>query len=227
MAFAAIPAALCGQSWNGQERSPDFGPQLSGEVFNFQLIARGSQYHYADWLRGDVLLYSGQVSTNHQLRYNGYRDAVVWLHPESMQEIRLDIRLVQGFTLYGPRQDTMVYERIRTSDGHFFAERLHKGKHNLFVYRKVEQTGEVIERAGNALHARAILEARPAYYLIDRQGNDHRLRRINRRSLLGAFPEQRRELRQLLRSHRASIGNEAQLVRAVSLIDDWMKQQGL
>ncbi len=208
--------------------SPDgFEPRLSGEIVNLTLQSRGSQYHHPEWLYGDIILYSGETVKNKQLRYNGFRDALVWLHPDTQQHIMLDTDLISGFSLYEQTLDRkMVFDRItpgRQSQG-MFAERLFLNSIALYAHRNIEQTGEATQISGNALRPIAILEAKPVYYIRDHEGTYIELNRLNRRSLLAAFPEQRREVRSLLRQHRIGVFNEAELIQAIYVIEQFLSE---
>jgi hypothetical protein len=218
----ALP--LAGGAAAGPDRS-DFDPRLSGAVVNFAVRSTGSQYHHEEWLRGDVLLYSGEVVPNQELRYNGYRDALVWLHPETRRTIWVDEELVREFSLYDSRADRhMVFERFapgRQSRA-IYAERLFMNHIGLYVHRRVEQTGETTELRDNALRPVLTLEPRPVYYIV-REGEAVVLARLNRRFLLNLFPDHRREVRSILRQNRLNVRNEYELVRAVVLIDAFLK----
>ncbi len=213
---------------NTSEQSIDgFEPRLSGEVVSLSLQSRGSQFHHPDWLYGDILLYSGELVENKQLRYNGFRDALVWLHPKTGQFIMLDTDLISGFILHDQQiQHRMVFDRItpRGDNQGVFAERLFQGNIVLYAHRKIEQTGEERRVSGGAMRPIAVLEARHVYFVRSESGSYRELNRLNRRSLLAAFPEQRREIRALLRQNRIGVFNEAQLIQAVHVIDEFLQE---
>ena len=210
----------------GSDAPDGFKPRLSGEIVNLTLQSRGSQFHNPEWLYGDIELYSGETVKNKQLRYNGFRDALIWLHADTQQSILLDTDLIKGFILHNPAQNrTMTFERLipRAGSEGMFAERLYSGMISLYAHRKIEQTGEATQLQGNALRPIAVLEPKPAYYIIDHNQQVIELNRLNRRSLLAAFPEHRREIRALLRQNRIGVFNEAELVQAAFHIDQYLQ----
>ncbi len=198
-----------------------FSSRLSGEIVNLSIPARGSQYTHQDWKYGEVILYSGEIVSEVSLRYNGYRNILVWRHPETLNHIRLDDKLIKGFSLHR-ETGTLNFQRLQVPPGrqNIFAECLFDGEIKLFAWRNIEQTGDYLESTGARMVSIPILEPRPQYYLKDTKGNTTRIRRLNQRALTEAFPEEQQEkVRALAERHNLRIHDEATMIRAVKTIN--------
>ncbi len=222
IALTITSSAYSGQpETDGGRENPIFSSRLSGEIVNLSMPARGSQYAYQDWKYGEVMLYSGELVSDVSLRYNGFRNILVWRDPETFNHIRLDDKLIKGFSL--PLETgTIHFERLRVSPGNqsIFAECLVDDEIKLFAWRNIEKTGEHIESTGTGMVSIPVLEPRPQYYLQDSHGNTTRIRRLNQRSLMGAFPEEQQErVRDIAAQHNLRINDEATMIRAVSKIN--------
>jgi len=213
------------ESDRGRE-SEIFSSRLSGEIVSLSMRARGSQYTHQDWKYGEVVLYSGELVSDVSLRYNGYRNMLVWRDPKTLNHIRLDNQLIEGFSLQLDT-GTINFRRLQVSPGDqsIFAECLFEDEIKLFAWRNIEQTGDYIESTGARMVSIPILEPRPRYYLKDSRGNITRIRRLNQRSLTEAFPEEQREkVRELADQHNLRINDEATMIRAVRKINDGLSE---
>jgi hypothetical protein len=199
---------------------------LSGEVFQSGQASVGSQYFYEEWLEGDVLLKSGQLVERKMLRYNGLLDELIWMPAPTRSQVRVDKNMIAQFSFVLPgRSDKVVFEnitirpRFQSSEINILAQALHKGKFSLYVHRKVKQKDELARRTERGVYFIPILEHDPVYYVVFSDNLAVPLRKLNNRSLLRVFPEQRREIRQLLRQEELRIRTEQDMVLAVIAIN--------
>ncbi len=204
-----------------------FSPRLSGEVVNYNVPTKGSQYLYQDWLPARVLLQSGESVEVASLRYNGYHNTVVWRHPKTHSHIRLDDQLIKEFSLDHPAKTArFVRFQVPGSIETILAESLFDEDVRLLARRNIEQTDRVIESYEGTMVSVPVLEPRPEYYVINAEGEVTRISRLNRRNLQNAFPGNERNIRQLLRQHSLRIQNETELLEAVHLINEVLTKEG-
>ncbi len=204
-----------------------FSPRLSGEVVNYNVPTKGSQYLFQDWLPARVLFQSGESLEVASLRYNGYHNTVVWRHPKTHRHIRLDDLLIKEFSLNHPaRTARFVRFQAPGATETIFAECLFDENIRLLALRNIEQTDQVVESYVGTMVSVPVLEPRPEYYVVSAAGEVTRISRLNRRNLERAFPGNERDIRRLLRLHNLRIRNEAELLEAVTLIDDMLGQEG-
>ncbi len=202
--------------------------RLSGKVYDFALDAEGDYYLAESWATGDVMLLSGEKVTGERLKYNAYLDELIWLSPGNHQSVQIDKRLVSQFSVTLPGEgQPRVFHRLFFHDDREqphaegqYAELLYDGDVSLFAHRRVVQSGERVETVGGSLRAIPQLNADPVYYIMMPDERIKELSRFSRRALQGIFPDKQREVRALLRREQPMIRSEADLIRAVFLIEE-------
>ena len=202
-----------------------FEPRLSGEVYSPPDRFANSQNYFANWLRGDIMLISGETVRGQQLQYNAYLDEIFWLHPMFNRQVRLDKQLISSFTaIIDESGKTATFKRIRTGNegagnSGFFARLLYEDSISLYSQRILRESSRTRSATvGGTIISRILLISDHKYFLMLEDDITIPVSR-NRRSLYNAFPEKRREIRTILRSNRNRIRNEAELIEAIALLN--------
>lgn len=223
----AVPGKYACASSGSDQLTLGYEARLAGKIYDFALDAEGDYYLAEGWAMGDVLLLSGDKVSGERVKYNAYLDELIWLSPRNQQAVQIDKRLVKEFSMILPGEDhPRVFRRLFLRDGQAlhedgqYAELLHDGDVSLFVYRRVLQSGERVKTVEGRLRAIPQLEADPVYYILMPDGQLKELSRLSRRSLQGMFPDHQQEIRSLLRSEQRMIRSEADLIRAMFLIEE-------
>jgi len=211
-----------GREWN----DPAFSPRLAGEVVNYNVPSRGSQYLFQDWLPGTVYLHSGAKVSVAGLRYNGHRNTIIWRHPKTHNHIRLDDKLIKEFEIIHPqRKARFIRFTAPGSRDPVWAECLYVDEISLLADRKISQTGSLVQQHEGSMVSLPVLEPRPRYYVVNAKGDTTRISRLNRRNLQNAFPGDERAVRELLRENSLRVQNETELVAAIRLINSMLTRE--
>ncbi len=225
--FMAMPENVACASPGSDQLTLTYEARLSGKVYDFALDAEGDYYLAESWATGDVILLSGEKVTGERFKYNAYLDELIWLSTRNHQSVQIDKRLVSQFSVTFPGEDQpRLFHRISIHDGREpyaegqYAELLYDGDVSLFAHRRVVQSGERVETVGGSLRAIPQLNADPVYYIMTPDEQIKELSRFSRRALRGIFPDKQQEVRSLLRREQPMIRSEADLIRAVSLIEE-------
>jgi hypothetical protein len=199
---------------------------LSGEVFQSGQASVGSQYFYEEWLEGDVLLKSGQLVERKMLRYNGLLDELIWMPAPTRPQVRVDKNMVAQFSIVLPGtskkvvfENVTIRPRFQSSEINIFAQALHRENLSLYAYRKVKQKDELTRRTERGVYIIPVLEPDPVYYIVFSDHQAVPLRKLNNRSLIRVFPDQRREIREILRDENLRIRTERDMILAVMAIN--------
>ncbi len=208
-----------------------YEPRLSGEVYTFLMRANGSYYLNENWVKGDVLLISGEKAHDKRLKYNTYLDELIWLSSKTYQPVKVDKNLVREFSVNLPgEQEPAIFHNItidvafRSEPLNIFAHSLYDGNISLVAHRRVIKTGERLTSEGGTLISVPRLEPDPVFYIVKPDNEAHEVSRFSRRALYRIFPEQRDEIRTALRRERIWIRSENDLIRAVAIIDEVVSQ---
>jgi hypothetical protein len=202
-------------------------PKLIGDLFQQQQIGVGSQYYIGDWLKGDVLLDNNYVVKNKNLRYNAFFDRLIWLTPESFQQVKLDPGLVQGFSLTTKLGSTISFKKIKikdevriTSDSVFiYAQVLLESNVSLFAHRKIEITGNEIAQGGT--HFLDVYTLKNIYYFKFSNGKTIGFKRFRKHDIIKMFPDKKEIIKGKLKEagqHR--FNTEADLVNVTRVLSD-------
>jgi hypothetical protein len=217
-----------------QELLPDEGP--AGEAY-FEQGLSGSLYipgrrlvgdpwfPSEKWTRGDVRLTSGTWVRGKMLRYNGYIDELFWLSEADYSQVKVDRGLIDEFILYAP-SGSLRFTRIMVHvppiiwNREVLGEILYEGNISLYCYRRVIETG-----LGDYLVENRVVGGRkiaPSHlYIMELPGGTQTtISRIRRSSILNLFPENRKEIRRLLRQNRLRPSNARELAEVMKLLDE-------
>ena len=199
---------------------------LSGEIFQANMPTRGSPFFNEAWYRGDVLRASGHWVSDQLLRYNGFLDELLWLPSMVRPQVMLDRGQVKGFIMFTPgRRDTLIFEKIivrprfSSQERSIYAQKLYRGKSAVMLHHQIQEDGEYHKRTGRGVFIMQVLKPAPVYYILLPDNQTLLLRKLNNRSFLRLFDEERRELRRSLRENRIRIRTNQDLVKAVRLMD--------
>ncbi len=209
-----------------------FEQGLSGRLTPLPRRPIGDQ-HYPDeeWHRGSVVLNNGTEVKNKLLRYNGYLDELFWLHEGDYQQVQVDKDMIKEFRIPGPEAGKLsVYRRININapvlagNADIFGELLHEGDISVYAWRRIIETTRDDQRIGEIIYGG--MRIKPAHIYIIRLPDDtvHTTRRISRRRILDMFPENRREIRRLLREHRMRPATGQDLVETALILEEYLRE---
>ncbi|MBW6478182.1 MAG: hypothetical protein K0B37_02070 [Bacteroidales bacterium] len=206
-------------------QAADHEPRVSGELIYHIESTVGNQYFLNNWVIGEIILASDEKIYCNNLNYNGYVDELIWVHPEFFQHIIIDRYNVKEFTLEDKNASYRftnlgLMEEEDLKDFNFYAQILYKGNFKLYAHRKVSRVGSdnIVQNKKNVRRTR--VNPTPVYYLQMPGSEMLSFRKLNRRELMLAFPDHRREIRQALRSNRIQLFDENTFVRAMPLLEN-------
>jgi hypothetical protein len=191
----------------------------------------GNQHYPSeDWIRGNVMLINDIVVKNKLLRYNGYLDDLFWLSEGDYQQVQLDKKLIREFELYLPGSKSPAkFRRIQVraplyiGKNEIFGELLHEGEQlSLYAHRRVIGTTRGDYVVGNKLYGGMLVKPSHLYLFVLRDGSTRIIRRLRRRSVLDLFPENRNEIRSIIRENKIWIRTGKDLTETAKLIDDYL-----
>jgi hypothetical protein len=208
-----------------------FEQGLSGMVNAPPRRPIGNQHYPSeDWIRGNVLLENDIVVKNKLLRYNGYLDDLFWLSEGDYQQVQLDKKLIREFELLLPGNlSPSQFRRIQVNaplyigKSEIFGELLHEGEHlSLYAYRRIIETTRGDYVVGNKLYGGMLVKPSHLYFFVLHDGSTQVIRRIRRRSILDLFPENRNEIRNIIRDNKIWIRTGKDLTETAKLIDAYL-----
>lgn len=215
-----------------EETSPiaDHEPRISGELIHHIESTVGSQNFLDSWVVGEITLASDEKIYCKGLNYNGYIDELMWVHPEYFRHVIIERHNVKEFTLKDKnisyRFINLDFKEEEVLKGfNFYAQILYDGNFKLYAHRKVSRIGSDQFSQGKRNYTRLRVKPTPIYYIQIPGREMVSFRKLNRRELLLAFPDHRREIRQALRNNRIQLYNESAFIRAMPLLENILSGQ--
>lgn len=210
-----------------------FSPKLTGEAYIQEMDLSGKPFFNDNWLKSDILLSTGEMVYGVKLKYNGYLDEVVWMNSSNLDIFKLDKSYIRDFWMRNDTSATAIHFRqINVNDSSaslqpdMFAQVAIEGKTSLFIQRKVSHMVDEIANTGGRNYYRKVLEPTPMYYIKLPSNNYIKMGKLNRRSFLKLFPEQKKAISKLIKGNHLNLKSESGLIKTIDLMNksgiDWL-----
>jgi hypothetical protein len=100
---------------------------------------------------------------------------------------------------------------------------LHNGKHNLFAFRQIVQSGREISTEKNRSFELPVVKPKPLYYIELPDGQMVQFYKAKRSTIINLLPSKKKEVQHMLSSQRLRLKNESELVRAMEMMEGMEK----
>ncbi len=171
----------------------------------------GLPFYDDDWVKGDITLLSGETYTNLQLRYDTYRDELIYINNVNNNVIIIDKKSIREFILtnkLGQKElfKPIVHPKLHSASGNFFAIIL---EDSISVVKKYETHEEMYNDASANTHKISHFVHKMSRYT----WNNESLSTIPkwRWRLYKQFPEHKEELRHFCLHHHIHMKSDADL----------------
>lgn len=230
--FLSSTVSLSAQQVDQQSKlltEPAFELRLTGESFTAPTGYMGKQYFKHEWFEGRILLTNGELVANKQLQYSGLVDELIWRNSANQRTFKLDKFSVDEFWLEERKDSSYHFKRINTVESRtgfptdIFAEVALEGRFSLYIYRRINVTDIVIRKDKEADFYFKRIEPQPEYYLKQPSGKYVSVKKANQSSFLQLFPDEKKDIRKLLRENDLYISNEQDLIGAIELLNKKLK----
>ena len=202
-----------------------FAPKLTGETFTEYKRYKGNQFLTDDWMESEILLTTGQVVHNKNIKYNGLLDQVIWLNPVNSNQVILDKLSINEFRYKNMMGETVHFRRIDvvdTSSGHHlqvFAEAAVEGKISFYIQHRImkTETENIIEN--KMTYNIDVLDSKPIYYIKTPSGSYFAASHITKYSFLKLFPEQRKAITKILNKNHLNFRTETAIINTIEVLN--------
>jgi hypothetical protein len=201
-------------------------PKLIGDLYQppLPMSSVGSEFYIDDWLNGDIYLSNNNIVRDKALKYNGYRDLLIWLTPVNHEQVKLDKDHIEGFCLNGKSGVKQCFKKIPikydlASDSvSVFAEVLYQNRISLFAYRKVTFEGYDVTSTD---YYRDIYMLRTLYLFKLENGKTIGFRRYKKRDIIVLFPDKKQKIIAKLRELKLRhFRTEADLINITKALNE-------
>ncbi|TNF40913.1 MAG: hypothetical protein EP310_08135 [Bacteroidetes bacterium] len=200
--------------------------KLTGEVFYLSLNSNSSHFLQQDWVEGTITLKDGDVYEGIRMRYKAIDDELVAYNSNIQTLFIVDKNTVKQFTYKVPSGSGTFNERkfvnldsLDTYLGRTFFEELYPGSAKLLAFYQIEEikVNPYVDNTGKMRDTEFRLKT--IYYILTKTIGLSRIQ-LKNRSLFTLYPENKKEIRKLLRKSRIAIADEHSAIQAFKLLDE-------
>jgi hypothetical protein len=222
----SVTAQNSGFYWdNLKEFSNRLQGKIMGEIFYIDPLSSQFFFLQDDWVKGTIELVDGDVYENIDIRYNSYTDQLIAYNSRIRTLYTVDKNIVNRFSFkdyfYGENFKMREFVKLdcnKLHSGVGFFEQLYKGNTMLLAFHHIDElkVSPYVDRLGRMNNVE--YKKRVDYYLYDSKKEFKKVS-IKRRSILKAFPENKKEIKKTLRQSKIVLQNKDTLIQAIGLID--------
>lgn len=198
-------------------------PVLFGEIVGSHEPTAGSPFFIEGWSKGDIHLKNGEIAGDVMIQYNGFRDRLYWLNPDTGRTIAIESSIIAGFTLDHPETGELItFRNLRnnTDDTAKFVQILVEDEYSLYVERTVEATGRRnIRQEGRQVEV-PVLQPNPVYYIIMPDDSLAKVSRIRSSLISELFPEKEEAISAAIVGRRLRLRTESDLIDVIKVINE-------
>lgn len=202
------------------ENSNRFEGKLTGTVFVLSSKSNSNYFLQKDWADGSITLIDNDVFDGLKLRYNAFEDKLVVYNDNLRSLFTADKERVKSFTVKTSEGEhkfvKYYYNGFPKGDRYF--EVLYSGGRDFLAFREIveEKTRPFVDKFGIMKDTR--FQGKTTYFMYSPKTGFQKIR-LRRRSVLTVFPENKREIRRLLRRNKVNNFEEKGMIRTFELLD--------
>lgn len=195
--------------------------KLAGKIFYITASANSNFLYPNEWVDGEVVLSDGDIFDNIKLRYHAKDDEIIVYNDKRSSLFFVEKAQVKSFSL---KMDGVEKKFLKLSpkgekNGGQYFEELFSGNQLLLGRRYVYERKVSPYIDGMGIMRDIEYEMKTEYYRYSEKVGYHKIS-ISRRALLVAFPQNKKEIKKLLRSHSIVLDNEQSMVQSFSVLHE-------
>jgi hypothetical protein len=182
----------------------------------------GSSYFNDEWCRGDILLVTGNLVKNKQLKYNSLTDELLWLRPLDYSMILLEKEQILGFSINLPGLKTLQFKKMlldKTDSEGKFCQVLYEGTYGLYCQRRVVRKEDAVRKGDYSTYLIPVLKKVPLYIILTGTGKTMTLDKISNKTLIINYPYDKKVLKKMLSDMNLRLETETDLISLVKYME--------
>lgn len=194
--------------------------KLPGKQFFPVYVPLGSEFFDEAWREGYVVLENGDRYENLNLKYNTFKDELITINDRTRVMVLLDKDAISEFGFYSATKNQrfvkMYFNKVPSGDHYFMTQ--HDGSLKYAIWYRTQDVATTPYRDKNGYLQMSEFEMSLNHYVCF-PDNDFKKFKLNRRSLVLLFPDQKKEIRRMLRKERNRVKTISEATRAIEIID--------
>jgi len=206
-------------TYNLNSESNNLQGKMLGEVLRLNAEINSYFLYPDDWVPGSVKFVNGNVFENLRLRYQAFDDELISYNDNGRFLYQVEKELVESFSFQDGNK-THKFIRLTKNNNqqtNMYLEELYKGAVSLMVNWYIYEQSVSPYQDRNGITRAVDYQLNKDYYLYTKQDGLTKIR-LNRAALLSRFPENKKQIRKLLRQNKLHINNDISMVKALKLL---------
>lgn len=211
---------------NLKESSNRLQGKIMGEIYFIDPLSSQFFFLQDDWVEGTLELADGDIYENILIRYNCKEDNLIAYNKRIRTLYTIDKNILSRFRFkdyysrdqYNETEFIKLYFNGLRSEDRFF-EILYSGQSFLLAFHYIDEmrVAPYVDRHGRMSNTE--YKKRTNYFIYN---SNKQFKKVNpkRRSVLKAFPDNKKVIKKIIRQNKVFIqNNEQSLIQAIKLID--------
>jgi hypothetical protein len=182
------------------------GIRLTGDKYQFSLTHNANYFYHTAWHEGTLTTRDRETQPVAGLRYDAFNDEVVVYNEHVKGLFVIDKYAVTGFSVMVPGAGLQTFRKMlvgATGTSERFLEVIYEGNVTLYRSNRIFRRKTALYRNKLGELDNQVFDLVQVYFIGE---NDQQVKRINpgRKSVLSLFPDQKKQVRRLLRSYQIS-----------------------
>lgn len=203
---------------NLNSNSNSLSGKIIGKKYVLTPLANSNFLFPGDWVNATIYCNNGDVFENRRIKYHAFDDELIAYNENNSMLLFVDKQLVEKFIFTEAGKKREFHSYMHRNKNRYY-ELLYKGNNNLLSRRYVyaKQVRPYIDKLGIMRDVEYVF--RSEFFLENIDGEIHKLH-LSKKSLIEINPQNKKEMRKILRRNRVVINSEEALLQAFRLIDD-------
>lgn len=228
--FIIVAAASGGQTTglyyaNLKQSSNNLSGKITGEIYYLNPKANNYFFLHKEWVKGKVVYKTGEVFENIDLRYQAFNDELIAYNENNRVLVKIDKEKVKEFTLNFSYSDENVtnptfvnIDSVSIFVNTNYFECLYRGTVMLLVSSRVIEKKVTPYNDSNGEFRDSEFILRKASFIYSIQNGLNRITYSNH-SVANVYPEQKREIKKILRQNKIKISDAKSAANALEILD--------
>lgn len=210
---------------NLKQSSNNLNGKIAGEIYYLNPKANNYFFLHKEWVKGSVVFKTGEVFENIDLRYQAFNDELITFNENNRVLVKIDKEKVKEFTLNFSDSDenatnpTFVnIDSVSIFVNTNYFECLYRGTVMLLVSSRVIEKKVTPYNDSNGEFRDSEFILRKASFIYSIQNGLNRITYSNH-SVANVYPEQKREIKKILRQNKIKISDAKSATNALEILD--------
>lgn len=181
----------------------------------------GSQFTTDEWIVADLILENGDRYDSILIKLNSFLDEIIMYNERAGAAIEIDKTVISEFFVKYEDGHSEHFKKTFVDlypKGDRYLSIMYEGKSKLFLWHRTVEEKVSVYRDDRGIMHDSMYKLTKEYYLVF---PDQKIAKFppKRRSFIELFPEQKKQVKRIIRKNHISFETENEIIQAVKLVE--------